>query len=108
MRAIESLPEKEQEFWQTMMLAMEAYRGRNDTGDRSEQLTETLDYLRNASRQLQPLSKMKIRRMNFCNRIDGFGTFNVFPSSDFNAGQPLLLYSEIENYKSELTDDGQD
>lgn len=107
MRAIESLPEKEQEFWQTMMLAMEAYRGSSDAGDRSEQLTETLDYLRNASRQLQPLSKLKIRRMNFCNRIDGFGTFNVFPSSDFNAGQPLLLYSEIENYKSELTDDGQ-
>ena len=50
---------------------------------------------------------MKLRRMNFCNRIDGFGNFNVFPSADFNAGQPLLLYAEIENYKSELTDDGQ-
>ena len=107
MRAIESLPDKEQEFWQTMMLAMEAYRGSSDAGDRTEQLTETLDYLRTASRHLQPLSEMKIRRMNFCDRIDGFGNFNVFPNSDFNAGQPLLLYSEIENYMSELTDDGQ-
>ena len=107
MRAIESLPEKEQEFWQTMMLAMEAYRGSDDSASRTEQLTETLDYVRTASRQLQPLSMMKIRRMNFCNRIEGFGSFNVFPSSDFNAGQPLLLYAEIENYKSALTDDGQ-
>jgi len=107
MRAIESLPEKEQEFWQSMMLAMEAYRGNSDTADRTEQLTETLDYVRAASRQLQPLSRMQIRRMNFCNRIEGFGSCNVLPASDFNAGQPLLLYAEIENYKSELTDDGQ-
>ncbi len=107
MRAIESLPEKEQEFWQSMMLAMEAYRGNSNTADRTEQLTETLDYVRTASRQLQPLSRMQIRRMNFCNRIEGFGSCNVFPASDFNAGQPLLLYAEIENYKSELTDDGQ-
>lgn len=105
-RTIDSLPEKEQEFWQTMMLAMEAYRGTNDSTARTEQLTETLEYVRTAARQLQPLSAMKIRRMNFCDRIEGFGNFNVFPISDFNAGQPLLLYAEIENYKSELTDDG--
>ena len=106
MRTIDSLPEKEQEFWQTMMLAMEAYRATNDSTARTEQLTETLEYVRTASRQLQPLSAMKIRRMNFCDRIEGFGNFSVLPSSEFNAGQPLLLYAEIENYKSELTDDG--
>ena len=50
---------------------------------------------------------MKIRRLNFCNRIDGFGSFSVFPTSEFNAGQPLLLYAEIENYRSELTSDSQ-
>ncbi len=107
MRAIESLPEKEQEFWQSMMLAMEAYRSSSDSADRTEQLTETLNYVRTASRQLQPLSTMKIRRMSFCNRIEGFGSFDVFPGSDFKAGQPLLLYAEIENYRSELTDDGE-
>jgi hypothetical protein len=106
-RVIEALPEKEQEFWQSMMLAMESYRRSDDSAARAEQLTETLEYVRNASRQLQPLSTMKIRKLNFCNRIDGFGSFSVFPTSEFNAGQPLLLYAEIENYKSELTSDGQ-
>ena len=106
-RVIELLPEKEQEFWQSMMLAMESYRRSDDSAARTEQLTETLAYVRTASRQLQPLSTMKIRRLNFCNRIDGFGAFSVFPTSDFNAGQPLLLYAEIENYRSELTSDGQ-
>ncbi len=106
-RVIESLPEKEQEFWQSMMLALESYRGSHDSTARTEQLTETLEYVRTASRQLQPLSTMKIRRLNFCNRIDGFGSFSVFPTSEFNAGQPLLLYAEIENYRSELTSDSQ-
>ena len=106
-RVIESLPEKEQEFWQSMMLAMESYRRSDESAAREEQLTETLEYVRTASRQLQPLSTMKIRRLNFCNRIDGFGSFSVFPTSDFNAGQPLLLYAEIENYRSEITTNGQ-
>ncbi len=106
-RVIEALPEKEQEFWQSMMLAVDAYRRTDDSTERSEHLAETLDYVRAASRQLQPLSSLKIRRLNFCNRIDGFGMFNVFPTSEFNAGQPLLLYAEIENYKSEMSPDGQ-
>ncbi len=107
LRVIESLPEKEQEFWQSMMLAMESYRRGDGSVPRADQLTETREYVRTASRQLQPLSTMRIRRLNFCNRIEGFGTFSVFPTSDFNAGQPLLLYAEIENYKSTLTSDGQ-
>jgi hypothetical protein len=106
-RVIDALPEEEQEFWQSMMLAMESYRRGDGSSVRADHLTETLEYVRTASRKLQPLSTMRIRRLNFCNRIDGFGTFSVFPTSDFNAGQPLLLYAEIENYKSELTSDGQ-
>ena len=106
-RVIEALPEKEQEFWQAMMLAMDAYRRPDDAAGRTGQLTETLDYVRTASRQLQPLSALRIRRLNFCNRIDGFGMLSVYPASEFNAGQPLLLYAEIENYMSELSPDGQ-
>ena len=106
-RVIEALPEKEQEFWQSMMLAVDAYRRADDSAVRTEQLAETLDYVRAASRQLQPLSALKIRHLNYCNRIDGFGMFSVFPTSEFNAGQPLLLYAEIENYKSEMSPDGQ-
>ena len=106
-RVIDSLPEKEQEFWQSMMLAMESYRSNDAATPRTEQLTETLEYVRTASRQLQSLSKMKIRRLNFCSRIDGFGIFSVYPVSNFNAGQPLLLYAEIENYRSDVTSDGQ-
>lgn len=50
-RVIESLPEKEQEFWQSMMLALESYRGSHDS-TALEQLTETLEYVRTASRPI--------------------------------------------------------
>lgn len=106
-RVIEALPEPEQEFWQSLMLAVDAYRRTDDSAERAEHLTETLNYVRAASRQLQPLSKLRIRRLNFCNRIDGFGMIDEFPVFEFNAGQPLLLYAEIENYMSELTANGQ-
>lgn len=105
-RVIESLPDGEQEFWQSLMLSMNGYREiRNDTS-REEQLSQVLDHLRDASRKLQPLSTLQIRHMTFCDRIDGFGNVAAFPTADFNPGQRILVYADVQNFRSELTPEG--
>ena len=105
-RVIEGLPREEQEFWQSLMLAMNQYRATGTEADRTEQLTETLAQLRAATRHLQPLSRLEIYRLQFCTRIDGFGNAAAFPTSDFEPGQRLLLYAGVRNFRSELTGDG--
>jgi hypothetical protein len=106
MRVIESLPEEEQEFWQSMMLSMNRYRSGGSRSDRAEQLSETLSHLRTASQKLQPLCKLQMRRVMLCDRINGFGQISAFPTSDFNPGQRVLIYSDVLNFRSELTSDG--
>lgn len=105
-RIIESLPEEEQEFWQSLMMSMNSYRDSSDDVDRTEQLTESLRHLRTASKKLQPLSRLTIQRSMLCDRIDGFGNVVAFPASNFEPGQRVLVYTELQNFQSELTEDG--
>ena len=105
-RVIDGLPREEQEFWQSMMLALSQYRTAGGGVDRSEQLTEALGQVRAAARSLQPLAKLEIRRLQFCSRIDGFGNVSAFPTADFEPGQRLLLYAGVRNFRSELTSEG--
>ena len=105
-RIIESLPEEEQEFWQSLMMSMNSYRETSGDADRTEQLTESLRHLRTASKKIQPLSRLTIQRSMLCDRIDGFGNVVAFPTSNFEPGQRVLVYTELQNFQSELTDDG--
>ena len=105
-RIIESLPEEEQEFWQSLMMSMNLYRETSGDADRTEQLTESLRHLRAASKKLQPLSRLTIQRSMLCDRIDGFGNVVAFPTSNFEPGQRVIVYTELQNFQSELTDDG--
>lgn len=105
-RVIESLPEEEQEFWQSLMMSMNSYRDSSEDIDRTEQLTESLRHLRTASKKLQPLSRLTIQRSMLCDRIDGFGNVVAFPTSNFEPGQRVLVYTELQNFQSELTEDG--
>lgn len=105
-RVIEGLPREEQEFWQSLMLAMHQYRSPGAGTERTEQITEALSQVRAAERHLRPLSRLEIYRLQFCTRIDGFGNATAFPTADFEPGQRLLLYAGVRNFRSELTGEG--
>lgn len=105
-RTIEALPREEQEFWQSMMLAMNQYRTTDESIPRSDLLGETLRQIRTAERRLQPLARLEINRLQFCSRINGFGSVVAFPTADFEPGQRLLLYVGLRNFRSELTAEG--
>lgn len=105
-RTVEALPREEQEFWQSLMMAMNQYRMTDESIPRSDLLGETLRQLRTAERRLQPLARLEISRLQLCSRINGFGNVVAFPTSDFEPGQRLLLYVGLRNFRSELTSEG--
>lgn len=104
-RAVEELPGAEQDFWQELMLALAEYRSQSST-DTEQRMTITTGQLRSAVRQLAPLTSLQIRRFEICSRIHSFGRLDSFPANNFDPGQPLLLYAEIENFAAELTPAG--
>lgn len=66
-----------------------------------------LDHLRQAVAQLETLVSLKVTRGAFCRSVSGFGQYVPFASSEFRAGQEVLLYCELENFcAAEITRPG--
>jgi hypothetical protein len=104
-RVIEALSPAEQEFWQSLLLAISSCRSAQDTLEGSPEVNLAVDQLQHARQRLQPLATLALPRVLFCDRIDGFGRVSQYPSADFDPGQRVLVYAEIRNFQSQLTDD---
>ncbi|MEZ6130936.1 MAG: hypothetical protein R3C59_19885 [Planctomycetaceae bacterium] len=102
-QAVEELPKGEQEFWQELMLGLAQYRTDDAEMANEQRLTSAANQIQSAVRHLAPLSSLQIRRFDICSRIHSFGRIESFPTNDFDPGQPILLYAEIENFGTEIT-----
>lgn len=98
--------EKDEEFWRELLLALAIYRGANGSTD-SQQVSNTIDQLKSAIRELVPSSSLRIRRMDLCSEIHSFGRIETFASNSFVASDPILLYVELENFSSQTTANGE-
>ena len=106
MSAIENLPPTEQEFWQELMLGISQFRSRSINTDPEQHRAGTVSQIRAAVRHLQQTAMLSIRRMEFCSRINSFGSVENFPTNDFDPGQPVLVYVEVDNFGMEIDRDG--
>lgn len=105
--AIPSIPPAEQEFWQQMFWSLSQYRNSDAVPDRTERITQTVSQLRTALQRLQETARLQLGNVSFCRRIDGYGNYQRFEKDVFKPGDPVLVYAEIENFRSEPTTAGQ-
>ncbi len=108
-RALEAIPyidAADQEFWQQVFWAMSNYFDREGIPDSSDRATQTIAQLKTAIQRLQQNARLQLRNVNFCHKIVSYGNYERFDRDEFTPGQPVLLYAEVENFKSELTPDG--
>ena len=105
-QAIPGLPPEDQEFWTSIFQGLAEHLNQVGANDPAERATQTLAHLRNAAYHLQQTAHLRLRNLTFCQQINGFGNYETFPTNEFHAGQTVLIYSEIRNFKSIPTDDG--
>ena len=109
-RALQSIPGvdlSDQEFWQQMLWGMANYFDMQGMPESSERATQTIHQLQIAAAKLQEKARLELRNVAFCLKISGFGNYQRFKRDEFTSGQPVLLYAEVSNFKSEPTPDGQ-
>jgi hypothetical protein len=103
---IAGLEPADQEFWQQVFWGMSSYFDHTTIADPRDRATQTIAQLRQAVNKLQEKSKLELRNVSFCNKIENYGRYERFKRDEFTAGQPVLLYAEVENFKSEQVNDG--
>lgn len=105
--AIPGIDAADQEFWQQTFWAVANYFDAEAIPDRSDRATQTVAQLRQAVRRLQETARLDLRNVTFCHKISSFGDYERFERDEFSPGQPVLLYAEVSNFRSEPTVDGQ-
>ncbi|MCA9014578.1 MAG: hypothetical protein KDA77_04520 [Planctomycetaceae bacterium] len=108
-RALEAIPGIEpadQEFWQQTFWAVANYFDNEAIPDQADRATQTVTQLRQATARLQEKANLKLKNVAFCHKINSFGSYERFDRDEYTPGRPVLVYSEIENFTSELTADG--
>ncbi|MDA0834955.1 MAG: hypothetical protein O2955_07630 [Planctomycetota bacterium] len=109
-RALQPIPgidPADQEFWQQIFWAMTNYFDAQTIPNEADRAAQTLVQLRAAVQRLQEKAKLEIHNVAFCHKITSFGSYERFNKDEFTPGQPVLLYGEMVNFKSEPTSDGQ-
>jgi hypothetical protein len=109
-RALESIPgidAADQEFWQQLFWGVANYFDDRAMPNANDRATQAIAQLRSAIQRLQENAKLEISNVNFCHKISSFGSYERFPRDEFSPAQPVLVYAEVTNFKSEPSADGQ-
>jgi hypothetical protein len=105
--AIPGLDPAEQEFWQQFLWGLANALDTRHIPQAEDRATQTITQLSSAIRRLQERAHLQIRNVTFSRQNFGYGSYERFTQNEVRPGQEVLLYAEIENFKSEPTADGQ-
>lgn len=106
LQPVPGVESNEQEFWQQMFWGMSSYFDSQGMPDAEDRAAETIAQLRLATARLEEKARLRVRTAAFSRKINGFGDFQDIERNVFSPGQPILIYAEIANFKSEPTTDG--
>ena len=75
--------------------------------DRNERASRAIAQLQQAVEKLKTRASLELRNVAFCQRINGFGSYENFPADQFSRGQPVAVYAEVANFTSRAGPAGQ-
>lgn len=103
LRPISGIAPVQQDFWLKELYGLSTFLDCQRTPDQARRATEAATHLNEAKARLAELGTLLVRNLAFCNKVDSYGVYNKVDTGDLKPGQRVLLYAEVENYKSEQT-----
>jgi hypothetical protein len=96
----------EQEFWSKEIYGLAALIDTAKEPDAQRRAAVAAPHLRQAAERLGEIGGLAVKNLHFCTEVKGYGSFVSFPQDEFRPGQEALLYCEVENFSSKLTEKG--
>lgn len=106
LQPIVGIPPAQQDFWSKQLYALSAYLDHERNPDASRRAAEAKLHLNDAAARLGELATLQVRNAVFCTEVSSYGVYKKFDKYEFQPGQEILLYAEVENFKSESGDKG--
>jgi len=106
LKAIAGIPPTQQEFWSAQLYALSTLLDEGFSADVRDRAAEARKHLISAAAELSELSVLELRNMAFCSEVNSYGVHTRFEQYEFTPGQQLLLYVEVDNFRSEQSEQG--
>lgn len=106
LRPIPSMAPAMQEFWSEQLYGLATLMECELTSESSRRKAEAKQHLDTATAKLGESCPLVVRNLAFATDIQSFGTYKPFEKYEFAPGQTVLLYAEVENFKSADTAKG--
>jgi hypothetical protein len=102
---IEGLSEDEREFWKQQLYGLAVTLDAEGMHTPNRRATLALRYYDTAQHHLANMSSLDVRGLAFCSRVESYGRYEEFKSSDLQPGQEVLLYVEVDHFAAEAKGD---
>lgn len=106
LRPISSVPASQQGFWSAEIYGLSTWLDTQRTPDESRRAAEAKQHFGEAVVRLGESCPLVVRNLAFCSEIQSYGCFKAFERFEFNPGQAVLLYAEVENLTGDQTERG--
>ncbi len=106
LRPVAGLSPAQQDFWNKQLYGLGTMLDVARLPDSQMRAAEASLHFNDATARLRDAASLFVRNMNFCTEVSSYGVYKPFDEYVFHPGQEVLLYAEVENFKSERTADG--
>ncbi len=106
LRPITSASPAVQEFWSHELYGLATWLDAERITEPARRAGEARTELAAAADRLGEVAHLAIRNLTFVTRVQSYGDLKPFEKYEFAPDQEVLLYAEVENFKSEETPQG--
>lgn len=99
--AVESLDGPQREAYKHLMFGLGVWLSPDEASRAPLRTAKALRSLRDATAELATGSKLELRKLAFCERVEYFGWYTEFPRNEFRPKEQVILYVEVDNFSAE-------
>ncbi len=98
---VEQLPPAEREAFKQLMFALTTWLSPEEAKRTSSRNAKILRSLHEANNRLSAVSKLDLKNLMFCEKVESFGWYTEFQRAEFAPKQQVILYVEVQNFAAE-------
>jgi hypothetical protein len=98
---IDQLPPAEREAFKQLMFALSTWLSPDEAKRASLRNAKILRSLHEVDTSLSTVSKLDLKNLLFCEKVESFGWYTEFPRAEFAPKQQVILYVEVQNFAAE-------
>lgn len=99
-RQIEALDGPERDAFAHLLMGLATWMNADEARRPTLRNAKIVREIRDAAAELAAASKLDVRNLAFCEKVESYGWYTEFPRSQFKPKQQVILYAEVENFSA--------